>query len=106
MTQNKRTELTGTVFDIKKYSLHDGPGIRTTIFLKGCPLNCWWCHNPESQHLDPDVVEKMGRRRDFHTHYSDDHDAIGRVVSVQSVKPWNTPPALAQSSSVRSRHDS
>ena len=39
----------GLIFDIKKYSIHDGPGIRTTVFLKGCPLNCWWCHNPESQ---------------------------------------------------------
>ena len=39
--------LTGIVFDIKKFSLHDGPGIRTTIFLKGCPLQCQWCHNPE-----------------------------------------------------------
>jgi pyruvate formate lyase activating enzyme len=39
---------TGKIFDIKKYALHDGPGIRTTIFFKGCPLACWWCHNPES----------------------------------------------------------
>ena len=38
---------TGFVFNIQKYSLHDGPGIRTTVFLKGCPLQCWWCHNPE-----------------------------------------------------------
>jgi pyruvate formate lyase activating enzyme len=37
----------GLVFDIQKYSLHDGPGIRTTVFLKGCPLECSWCHNPE-----------------------------------------------------------
>ena len=40
---------TGLVFDIKRYALHDGPGIRTTVFLKGCPLRCAWCHNPESQ---------------------------------------------------------
>jgi pyruvate formate lyase activating enzyme len=40
---------TGVVFDIKRYSIHDGPGIRTTVFLKGCPLACQWCHNPESQ---------------------------------------------------------
>jgi pyruvate formate lyase activating enzyme len=38
----------GLVFNIQKYSLHDGPGIRTTVFLKGCPLCCTWCHNPES----------------------------------------------------------
>jgi pyruvate formate lyase activating enzyme len=39
----------GRIFDFKRYSLHDGPGIRTTVFLQGCPLSCWWCHNPESQ---------------------------------------------------------
>jgi len=38
----------GLVFDIRRFSVHDGPGIRTTVFLKGCPLNCWWCQNPES----------------------------------------------------------
>lgn len=41
--------ITGIVFNIQRYSIHDGPGIRTTVFLKGCPLNCWWCQNPESQ---------------------------------------------------------
>jgi pyruvate formate lyase activating enzyme len=40
---------TGRIFDIKRYSVHDGPGIRTTVFLQGCPLSCPWCHNPESR---------------------------------------------------------
>jgi pyruvate formate lyase activating enzyme len=41
--------LTGSIFNIQKFSIHDGPGIRTTVFFKGCPLHCQWCHNPESQ---------------------------------------------------------
>jgi pyruvate formate lyase activating enzyme len=43
--------VVGRVFDIQRFSVHDGPGIRTTVFLKGCPLRCLWCHNPES--IDP-----------------------------------------------------
>jgi pyruvate formate lyase activating enzyme len=39
--------VVGTIFDIKKYAIHDGPGIRSTVFFKGCPLTCRWCHNPE-----------------------------------------------------------
>ncbi len=40
---------TGTIFDIKKFAIHDGPGLRTTVFFKGCPLECWACHNPEGK---------------------------------------------------------
>ncbi len=46
----------GIIFNIKRYAIHDGPGIRTTVFFKGCPLSCWWCHNPESRALP---VEKF-----------------------------------------------
>ena len=44
---------TATVFNVQRFSLHDGPGIRTTVFLKGCPLTCAWCHNPESMDRRP-----------------------------------------------------
>ena len=44
------------IFDIQKFSIHDGPGIRTTVFLKGCPLNCLWCHNPESKKHVPEIA--------------------------------------------------
>lgn len=46
----------GVVFNIQKYSIHDGPGIRTTVFLKGCPLKCKWCHNPESQCFSKELI--------------------------------------------------
>ncbi|UCB52565.1 MAG: glycyl-radical enzyme activating protein [Candidatus Zixiibacteriota bacterium] len=47
---------TGIVFDIKRYAIHDGPGIRTTVFLKGCLLDCPWCHNPEGKNEKPEFM--------------------------------------------------
>jgi pyruvate formate lyase activating enzyme len=47
----------GIIFKTKKYALHDGPGIRTTVFLKGCPLACRWCHNPEGQTREPQTLK-------------------------------------------------
>ncbi len=46
----------GIIFDIKRYAIHDGPGIRTTVFMKGCPLRCIWCHNPESQSMSFEIM--------------------------------------------------
>ncbi|MFH2095192.1 MAG: glycyl-radical enzyme activating protein [Bacteroidota bacterium] len=47
------------VFDIKRFAVHDGPGIRTTVFLKGCPLQCHWCHNPESRRTAPEKCTRI-----------------------------------------------
>lgn len=48
--------LQGCIFSIEEFSVYDGPGIRTTVFLKGCPLHCSWCHNPEGQAFAPQIV--------------------------------------------------
>ncbi len=71
----------GFIFDIKKFAIHDGPGIRTTIFFKGCPLTCWWCHNPESQNFEPEKFinpknEDIG---------SEIFEIVGKKVSVKDV---------------------
>jgi pyruvate formate lyase activating enzyme len=51
----------GVVFNIMRYSVADGPGLRTTVFLKGCPLHCPWCHNPESQARRPQPIHRLSR---------------------------------------------
>ena len=53
--------MIGTIFDIKEMAVHDGPGIRTTVFLKGCPLKCIWCHNPEGLSPEPQLMYKDAR---------------------------------------------
>lgn len=65
---------TGRIFDIQKYSIHDGPGIRTIVFLKGCALRCRWCCNPESQEFE---IQKMLR--------DGKEEIIGRDVTVAEV---------------------
>ena len=52
-------EITGRIFNIQKFSINDGPGIRTTVFFKGCPLSCRWCSNPESQNRNLKVTDAM-----------------------------------------------
>ena len=53
--------MKGTVFNIQRFSLHDGPGVRTVVFLKGCPLRCVWCHNPEGLSCEPQIMYDSGK---------------------------------------------
>ncbi len=59
--KSENGDVKGVVFNIQRYSIHDGPGIRTTVFLKGCPLSCLWCQNPESQSLKPELFYNRDR---------------------------------------------
>jgi pyruvate formate lyase activating enzyme len=56
--QHDVVETTGLVFNIQRFSVHDGPGIRTTVFLKGCPLRCAWCSNPEALQAKPQIITR------------------------------------------------
>ena len=53
LTENMKSAI---IMDIQRYSIHDGPGIRTTVFFKGCHMACRWCHNPESQRREPELL--------------------------------------------------
>ncbi len=76
----------GIIFNIQKYAVHDGPGIRTTVFLKGCPLQCQWCHNPESQKSEIEPANGF-RVRQFltDTPVSEQEQYIGQIVSAAEV---------------------
>ncbi|MDF2948481.1 MAG: glycyl-radical enzyme activating protein family [Sedimentibacter sp.] len=65
-----KSKIEGLIYNIQRYSLHDGPGIRTIVFLKGCPLKCPWCANPESQSSH---IEKMGEEQ------------VGKIITVGDV---------------------
>jgi pyruvate formate lyase activating enzyme len=72
----------GLIFDIKRFSVNDGPGIRTTIFFKGCPLSCSWCHNPESKSAYPQEIEVI---RTLHGREYCTREMAGRTISVEEL---------------------
>ncbi len=69
-------ETSPLVFDIEKFAVHDGPGIRTVVFLKGCPLRCIWCHNPESQSFEQETMAGVN---------GGPPETVGKAMTVEDV---------------------
>ena len=74
--------MNGIIFDIKRFAVHDGPGIRTTVFMKGCPLSCQWCHNPES--MNPAICTVAKTVRIVEKTFIED-EAVGREMTMAEV---------------------
>jgi pyruvate formate lyase activating enzyme len=74
--------MKGLIFSVKRYSIHDGPGIRVTFFMKGCPLSCMWCHNPEGISAEPETVIRKNRvgEREF-----SNSEEVGKYYSVENI---------------------
>ena len=74
--------MQGLIFSIKRYSIHDGPGIRVTVFMKGCPLHCRWCHNPEGISPESETVTRINRigDKEFKT-----EEKVGELYTVESI---------------------
>jgi pyruvate formate lyase activating enzyme len=74
--------MKGLIFSVKRYSIHDGPGIRVTFFMKGCPLSCMWCHNPEGISPFPETVRRINRiaEKEFQR-----DEEVGKFYSVNDI---------------------
>jgi len=72
----------GIIFDIKHYAIHDGPGIRQTIFMKGCPLGCWWCHNPESRSKE---IISYNKEEKIDGRIVEKEETVGRHYTVEAL---------------------
>ena len=74
--------MKGLIFSVERYSIHDGPGIRVTFFMKGCPLSCWWCHNPEGISPLPETVLLINKVGDLEFTMNED---AGKFYSVDNI---------------------
>ncbi len=77
--------MTHTVTDIQRFCMHDGPGIRTTVFLKGCPLNCFWCHNPETKNSSPQLMYYSAKCIDCRACFSCKNNAHYRQNGIHKI---------------------
>ncbi|MGN0853847.1 MAG: radical SAM protein [Kiritimatiellia bacterium] len=82
-------EATATIFEVREFCLHDGPGIRTTVFFKGCPLRCAWCHNPEGLSPEPELLFKAARC--VHCGNCDRGGDCPRGARVRCGRRWSVP---------------
>jgi pyruvate formate lyase activating enzyme len=74
--------MKGIIFSVKRYAIHDGPGIRVTFFMKGCPLSCHWCHNPEGISPEPEEIMQLNR---IGAHEFSRKELAGRTYGVDEV---------------------
>jgi pyruvate formate lyase activating enzyme len=74
--------MKGLIFSVKRYSIHDGPGIRVTFFMKGCPLSCLWCHNPEGISPFPEKIQRIKKVAD--KEFSEEEE-VGKFYSVDNI---------------------
>ena len=74
--------MQGLIFSVKRYSIHDGPGIRVTFFMKGCPLNCMWCHNPEGISPFPESVVRTDKIGEIEFSKNEE---VGKYYSVENI---------------------
>jgi pyruvate formate lyase activating enzyme len=78
-------DSSGYIFDIQKYAIHDGPGIRTTVFFHGCPLECWWCHNPECWQPVLKDADLQDKSQDMPLRFIRKPDRTGQLVTLDIV---------------------
>ncbi|HVN57472.1 MAG TPA: glycyl-radical enzyme activating protein [Bacteroidales bacterium] len=77
--------MKGIIFSVKRYAIHDGPGIRVVFFMKGCPLSCWWCHNPEGIKPEPEEIvqiNKVGEREFRHRTMVGKEYSVGDILAI------------------------
>ena len=81
--------MDGTIFSVEEFAVNDGPGIRTTVFLKGCPLRCRWCHNPEGMAFAPQILKKKNGAEEICGERVSPRELAGRLLRNERIFRMN-----------------